>query len=93
MILFLLVKIVGLIPMRRSIHPTFNLIKINLELNDSEQDNRHYKLPFFQRDNFGLVINRNQNKLIVSTEMSVTQLSDLALCSRYFYLKTHREAK
>jgi len=51
-------------------------------------DQEHFKVPFFQRDNFGLSVdNRKRDNLIVSTEMSVSQLSDLAVCPRYFYLK------
>ena len=65
----------------------FNLIRSNFNVNVLDQKNANGKLPFFQRDNFGLVANKSNSKLVVSTEMSVTQLSDLALCSRYFYLK------
>ena len=66
----------------------FNIKNSNFVLSDKERENNPYKLPFFQRDNFGLIINNNYHcNLVISTEMSVTQLSDLALCSRYFYLK------
>lgn len=65
----------------------FNITKYNLDL-DIEGLKKGFKIPFFQRDNFGISIWDNKNKnLLVSTEMSVSQLSDLAVCPRYFYLK------
>ena len=34
----------------------FNIKNSNLDLSDNERESRQYKLPFFQRDNFGLIV-------------------------------------
>jgi hypothetical protein len=57
--------------------------------NPSESNEKStFRLPFFQKDSCGLSGNTSlPGEILISTEMSASQLSDLALCSKFFYYK------
>ena len=67
-------------------NPLVTRVESNLGYIEEEELTSH-RLPFFQKDSCGLSGNSFfTEELLISAEMSASQLSDLALCSKFFLL-------
>ena len=60
-------------------------VDLNIDLIDR---GRKANTPLFHQNNLGYVhLGKRNSKLLISTELSVTNYADLAMCPRLFYLK------